>query len=169
MGSVSLQDGAMLFMLYPLFHPYTRSLAHRRMFTLEYSRLFVVLLAVTASLIFLTTFFSEAKTPPVTFYVLHFLWVAVPEEYCFRVVFFHLWDSRLNRGSIWGAVILNAVIFTAFHWIKGITFVNGIIFFPAVFLAWVYRKTGDFLLVAVLHLAFNLIYFEFLSKIPLNF
>lgn len=82
---------------------------------------------------------------------------ALPEEWFFRAYL----QKRL--GNSIAAVLLVSLIFSSMHYITQASASAWLVFIPSVFFGWMYKKTGDIVLVVISHALSNLLYYIYLK------
>ncbi len=84
---------------------------------------------------------------------------ALPEEWFFRAYFM----DRLGKG--WGANVLTSLLFALLHGLTRGWLTALLVLAPSLIYGWLYQRTRDLPLLALLHALSNLIYLVFLAKI----
>ncbi len=82
---------------------------------------------------------------------------ALPEEWFFRAYL----QKRL--GNSIAAVLLVSLMFSSMHYITQASAGAWLVFIPSVFFGWMYKKTGDIVLVVISHALSNLLYYIYLK------
>lgn len=155
-GSFELPFVASLFLLTPLLHPSIRQRAlHPFNHQSAYSGLFWILWLF---LIPLGTALLSTQGQW-SLWMLHFLWVIIPEEFFFRTFFWRALNyEECSRFQPIRITLFNSLIFTIFHLSRSVSLENLLIFFPGLALAWAYSRFRSFSLNCIMHLNMNLIY-----------
>lgn len=86
-----------------------------------------------------------------------FLTAALPEEWFFRAYFM----ARIGQG--WRANLITSLLFSMLHgvtqgWPAAIR-----VFAPSLFFGWLYQRTGDLILLVLMHALSNLLFVMFLA------
>lgn len=115
-----------------------------------------VLVTVTSILLF---YHSEVLY---LFTVMVFI-AALPEEWFFRAYL----QSRL--GNSVAAVVIVSMMFSLMHFIAHNNALAWLVFIPSLIFGWVYKKTGDLVLVVMLHALSNLMYYVYFESFIVKF
>lgn len=84
---------------------------------------------------------------------------ALPEEWFFRAYL----QNKL--GNTLRAVIISSAVFSCAHMITVSWLAGFLVFIPSVIYGFIYRKTGDLVLVVLLHVLSNVLYNVYLHKL----
>ena len=90
-------------------------------------------------------------------FIMMVLVAALPEEWFFRVYL----QKRL--GNSVAAVLVVSLMFSLMHFITRGGIVAWLVFIPSVIFGWVYKSTGNLILVVILHALSNLVYYIYLE------
>ncbi len=97
------------------------------------------------------------NTALVDLFVVMVIVAALPEEWFFRAYL----QKRL--GNNMAAVVFVSLMFSLMHFITQSSVIAWLVFIPSVFFGWVYKKTGDLILVIIMHAFSNLLYYVYLK------
>lgn len=116
----------------------------------------VVFISLTVVLLF--------KNPEIfVTYVVMVLVAALPEEWFFRAYM----QKRLGNNVF--AVLIASIMFSLLHFITQASFVAWFVFIPSVFFGLVYKITGDFIFVVILHAFSNLIFYIYFESLVVSY
>lgn len=88
---------------------------------------------------------------------------AIPEEWFFRAYL----QKRL--GNSVAVVLIVSMMFSFIHFIAHDLNIALYVFIPSIFFGWIYKVTGDLVLVIMLHMLSNLVYYIYLESYILRF
>lgn len=163
-GSFKAGFVASVFMLTPLLHPTIRQTSIKSRKKSSAKPGFFMLLWFVS--IFTSAILLSAQGQWAS-WSLHILWVIIPEEFFFRVFFWRVMQYEESSGYSQSRMILiNSLIFTAFHLFRAVSLENFLIFFPGLALAWTFSRFRSLSLNCIIHLSMNLIYASFM--LPYN-
>lgn len=86
------------------------------------------------------------------------LLAALPEEWFFRGYL----QKRYGNGTV--AILIVSLMFSLLHFLTRDIEAALLVFVPSVTFGWLYQKTGDLLLIVLVHALSNLVYFIYLQE-----
>lgn len=111
----------------------------------------LIFVVVTTVLLFLYPAFCAI------FFVM-LLVAALPEEWFFRAYL------QKRFGNNMAAILVVSLMFSLLHFIAQNSIIAWLVFIPSLFFGWLYKKTGDLVLVIIMHALSNLVYYIYLES-----